>query len=245
MLLGGELTEKVKLAAKVSIESIKKQRERCDGKPCEPVPLIEAQPLPVKVPRVKKQIDLVAIGTSTGGPAALTEVFKSLPKNLAAGIVIAQHMPPGFTSSLASRLNDLGNMPVKEAENGDILVKGRAYLAPAGFQTEVEKIRGEIRLRVFKEPPFPTLYKPSVDVLFNSVAQVFGPRALGVVMTGMGSDGAAGSKAIKKASGYVLAQDETSSIVYGMPKAAVEAGAVDKILPLAKLPVEISNIVGQ
>lgn len=244
MLLGGELAEKVKLAAGVSTESIKMQKELCDGKkPCPQLSPPTASYPPRTTVGLKKQIELVAIGTSTGGPAALTEIFKNLPRDLPAGVVIAQHMPPGFTSSLASRLNDLGNLPVKEVQDGELLTKGRAFLAPAGFQTEVERKGGEVRLRVFEKPPFPTLYKPSVDVLFLSVAQVYGSSALGVIMTGMGSDGASGLRAIKKAAGYVLAQDEASSIVYGMPKAAIEAGVVDKVLPLTKLSEEINNLV--
>lgn len=244
MLLAEELPLKVKLAAGVPVDRIEKQRDLCIGKPCisPPTggpPFISRPPIRAG----KKDISLVAIGTSTGGPAALTEVFKSLPRNLNAGIVIAQHMPPGFTRSLAQRLNDLGNMPVKEAEDGDPIIRGRALLAPAGLQTEVMRQGGEIKVRVFEKAPFRTLYRPSVDVLFLSAARIYGSSVLGVIMTGMGSDGTKGLKAIKDASGYVLAQDEASSIVYGMPKTAVEAGVVDKIVPLTKIGEEIKNLV--
>ncbi|MFA5535670.1 MAG: chemotaxis response regulator protein-glutamate methylesterase [Bacillota bacterium] len=246
MLLGTELVAKIKLASGVTAERIIMQKKLCDGGPCPPIFPSAVTAADRTVPAFlgsKGQIELVAIGTSTGGPAALTEVFKTLPRNLPAGVIIAQHMPPGFTKSLAARLNDLGSMPVKEAEDGDLIQKGRAYLAPAGLQTEVERNKGEVKLKVFEKPPFPTLYKPSVDVLFLSVAKVYGSAALGVIMTGMGNDGTMGLKAIKEAAGQVLAQDEASSIVYGMPKSAVEAGVVDKILPLIKLSEEIGNLV--
>lgn len=246
MLLAEELPAKVKLAAGVPVERIQKQRALCAaGKPCappKPSPKTLVKPKPS--PSGKNGIDLVAIGVSTGGPAALTEVFKKLPPDLNAGVIIAQHMPPGFTRSLANRLNDLGNMPVREAQDGDPVLKGQALVAPAGFQTEVERKDGEVKVRVSEKTNYPTLFRPSVDVLFLSVAKVFGASALGVIMTGMGSDGTEGLKALKQASGYVLAQDEASCIVYGMPRSAVEAGVVDRIVPLTKLGAEIANLVG-
>lgn len=246
MLLAEELPGKVKLAAGVPLERIQKQRALCaDGKPCAPSkPSFKTLVKPKSLTAGRSGIALVAIGTSTGGPAALTELFKKMPPDLNAGVIIAQHMPPGFTRSLANRLNDLGNMPVKEAQDGDPVEKGQALLAPAGFQTIVERKGGEVRVRVLEKTDYPTLFKPSVDVLFLSVAKVFGASALGVIMTGMGSDGTKGLKAMKESSAYVLAQDEASCIVYGMPKSAVEAGVVDRIVPLTRLGTEIANIVG-
>lgn len=246
VLLAEELPAKVKMAAGVPVDRIEQQRALCGGRPCPEKVLHKHQAGMASRPAMagKKDISLVAIGTSTGGPAALTEVFKSLPPNLDAGVVIAQHMPPGFTKSLANRLNDLGNLPVKEAEDGDPILKGHALLAPAGFQMEVERAGGEVRARVSEKTNYRTLFKPSVDVLFLSVAEVYGSSAVGVIMTGMGTDGTEGLKAIKKASGYVLAQDEASCIVYGMPKSAVDAGVVDKTVPLTKLGEEITNLVG-
>lgn len=244
MLLAEELRAKVKLAAGVPVDRIERQRALCGGRPC---PKEEAAaPSPVSRPSLqdRKQLSMVAIGTSTGGPAALAEVFKSLPAGLDAAVIVAQHMPPGFTRSLANRLNDLGNLPVKEAADGDAVEKGQALIAPAGFQTEVEERNGQVRVRVSEKTDYQTLFRPSVDVLFLSVARVYGPSALGVIMTGMGSDGTKGLKAIKEASGYVIAQDEASCIVYGMPKSAVEAGVVDKVVPLTKIGEEITNLVG-
>lgn len=246
MLLAEELPAKVKLAAGVPLERIQKQRALCaDGSPCGPAkPSFRPLAKPKSLAAGRQGIELVAIGTSTGGPAALTEVFKKLPPDLNAGVIVAQHMPPGFTRSLANRLNDLGNMPVKEARDGDPVEKGRALVAPAGFQTVVERKGGEVCVHVFEKTDYPTLFKPSIDVLFLSVAKVYGASALGVIMTGMGNDGTKGLKALKEASGFVLAQDEASCIVYGMPKSAVEAGVVDRIVPLTKLGTEIANMVG-
>jgi len=241
VLLAQELRAKVKMAAGVPVDRIERQRALCGGRPC---PEIQAAPLSPAAVTGKRQISMVAIGTSTGGPAALAEVFKSLPAGLDAAVIVAQHMPPGFTKSLANRLNDLGNLPVKEAEDGEPVEKGKALIAPAGFQTEVEERNGRVQVRVSEKTNYQTLFRPSVDVLFLSVARVYGPHALGVIMTGMGSDGTKGLKAIKEASGYVIAQDEASCIVYGMPKSAVEAGVVDKVVPLTRIGEEITGLVG-
>ncbi|HHX51303.1 MAG TPA: chemotaxis response regulator protein-glutamate methylesterase [Clostridia bacterium] len=234
MLLAEELPAKVKMAAGVPAAKIH---------PLGGVSPVRFPPLPVT--RVSPRgFQVVIIGTSTGGPAALAEIFKNLPGDLEAAVLMVQHMPPGFTRTLAQRLNDIGNLPVKEAEEGDPVFPGRALLAPAGWQMELDRVAGEIRVHLSTRSSFPTPFKPSVDVLCLSAARLYGKSILAVILTGMGNDGVRGLQAIKKASGFVLAQDEASCIVYGMPKAAVEAGVVDKIIPLTKIGEEISSLIG-
>lgn len=235
--LATELPQKVKMAASVAVAKV------CRARKLEPISIPTLTTPPAK--RIKKSIEVVAIGTSTGGPAALNTLFKTLPTNLPAGVLIVQHMPLGFTASLAQRLNDIGRMPVKEAEDGDLIVPGKALLAPAGWQMEVVRRSGVAQVRLSKESPIKTLFRPSVDVLFLSVAKVFGGNSLGVVMTGMGNDGTKGLKAMKAKNAVGLAEDESTCIVYGMPRSVIEAGLADKIAPLPQLAKEIVNIVSR
>lgn len=236
--LAQELPLKVKMAASVPVTKV------CPKKKIKPHPVSIQPPLEGKLSK-KKSIDVVAIGTSTGGPAALHTLISSLPAQLPAAILIVQHMPPGFTASLAQRLNELGRIPVKEAQNGDLVQKGQALLAPAGWQMEVVRDGAQVRVKLSKESPIPTLFKPSVDVLFMSVAKVYGARSLGVVMTGMGNDGLRGLKAMKEQGALGLAEAESSCIVYGMPRAVTEAGLVDKTAPLNQLASEIVNFISK
>lgn len=235
--LAQELPLKVKMAANVPVTKV------CPQKKLKPHPVIAQPSLTNKIK--KKPIDVVAIGTSTGGPAALHTLINSLPPQLPAALLIVQHMPPGFTASLAKRLNELGRIPVKEAQNGDLVQKGRALLAPAGWQMELEKEGAQVRVKLSKKSPIPTLFKPSVDVLFMSVAQIYGARSLGVILTGMGNDGLRGLRAMKEQGALGLAEDESTCIVYGMPRAVTEAGLVDKIAPLNRLASEIVNFVSK
>lgn len=234
--LASELPEKVKMAASVAVSKF------CRAKRYETFPTPPLVFPPPKKIRQRK-IEVVAIGTSTGGPAALNTLFRALPKTLPAGVLIVQHMPPGFTASLAQRLNDLGNMPVKEAEDGDLILPGQALLAPAGWQMEAVRESSVAKVRLSKESPIKTLFKPSVDVLFLSIAEVFGGNSIGVVMTGMGNDGTRGLRAMKEKNAIGLAEDESTCIVYGMPRSVTEAGLVDKTVPLPNLAREIVNIV--
>jgi len=187
----------------------------------------------------KAPIALVAIGTSTGGPSALRTIISALPADFPAGVLIAQHMPPGFTKPLADRLNELSNLRIKEAEEGDLIRPGAALVAPAGWQTMLMGSCGRLEVRLTKEAPISTLFKPSVDVLFLSAAETCGQNTLGVILTGMGSDGVRGMKGIKEKGGRTLAEAESSCVVYGMPKAAIEAGVVDWVCPLASMAAEI------
>jgi two-component system chemotaxis response regulator CheB len=173
---------------------------------------------------------LVAIGTSTGGTQALEVVLKKLSRT-APGIVIVQHMPEKFTEAFADRLNKLCEMEVLEAKNGDRVIPGRALVAPGGRHMQVKRSGAQYHVEIIDAPPV-NRHRPSVDVLFRSVAKCAGRNALGIIMTGMGDDGALGMRDMHEAGAETIAQDEKTCVVYGMPKEAVKLGAVDKIVPL-------------
>lgn len=173
---------------------------------------------------------VVAIGSSTGGPAALTEILTKLPA-YSPGIVIVQHMPSDFTKALANRLNSICEIEVLEAKDGDMVMAGRALIAPGGKHMEVYQKNGNYHVRVFSGVPHNHCC-PSVDVMFNSVAKQVGRNALGIILTGMGEDGAKGLTAMHDAGALTVAQDKASSAVYGMPRAAVQQGAADKVITL-------------
>ena len=185
---------------------------------------------------------IVAIGCSTGGPKALQEILPHFPKDFPAPILIVQHMPKFFVGPFAQRLNELSHMEVREAAAEDIVMPGVALIAPGGVQMTVAR-RSMLEVVVKLSPEPVMLHMPSVDVMMTSVAQVFPDRVIGVILTGMGQDGVEGMEAIKKASGRTIAQDEATCIVYGMPKAVVDKGIVDKIVPLQEVAGEIANMV--
>lgn len=174
---------------------------------------------------------LIVIGTSTGGPQALTELMQRLPGLQRAACCIVQHMPAGFTANLAKRLNQVSSWNVKEAEDGDVMRAGSAYVAPGGFQMRVSDVPGAPRLAVAPTGLF-NGHQPAVDILFDSAVQWWKGPLVGVLLTGMGKDGAVGLKAIRDAGGYTIAEHESSCIVYGMPKAAVTIGAAIEVAPL-------------
>ncbi|MBK7000744.1 MAG: chemotaxis response regulator protein-glutamate methylesterase [Rhodoferax sp.] len=180
---------------------------------------------------------IVAIGTSTGGTVALERVLTSLPR-VSPGIVIVQHMPPGFTKLFAQRLDGLCNIRVEEARDGQRLIPGLALVAPGGQHMTLNRSGAQYVVEVRAGPPV-NRHCPSVDVLFRSVARFAGRNAMGVIMTGMGDDGARGLKEMHDAGAYTLAQDEATSVVYGMPKEAVALGGVDRVLPLDGLAAGI------
>jgi two-component system chemotaxis sensor kinase CheA len=187
---------------------------------------------------VQRRIDIVAIGTSTGGPNALAELIPQLPVNLPVPIVIVQHMPPLFTKLLAERLNAKTDLAVAEGQAGCRLGAGHIWVAPGDYHLTVVRKGVDIVLELNQDAAENSC-RPAVDVLFRSVARTHGPHALGVVLTGMGADGAKGAKAICDAGGEVIVQDEASSVVWGMPGAVVSAGLTDEIYPLKKIPSEI------
>jgi two-component system chemotaxis response regulator CheB len=200
----------------------------------------EPRALPVKRIKDGHPCEIISIGISTGGPAALLEMIPSLPASINVPILIVQHMPALFTASLANSLQSRGNLPVKEGENGEIVKAGTVYIAPGGKQMRVDLGADAITkiLRITDDPP-ENHCKPSVDYLFRSVARHYYGRALALVMTGMGDDGARATGDIRKAGGEVLVQDEESSVVWGMPGATVERGNADAIFPLGRLAAEI------
>lgn len=187
---------------------------------------------------------IIAIGTSTGGPRALQEVLPGLPLDIPAAVLVVQHMPPGFTKSLSSRLDSLSKIHVKEAEEGDILKAGWAYIAPGDYHMIVKNAGdGSYRISINKEA-LVTGHRPSVNVMMNSVAECGHKNIIAVMMTGMGSDGSEGILKIKKTGGKTIAQDENTCVVYGMPKSAVSVGAIDIIVPLQNITSEIIKIMG-
>ncbi|MBS4198975.1 chemotaxis protein CheB [Bacillus sp. FJAT-49732] len=179
--------------------------------------------------------NIICIGTSTGGPRALQAVLTQLPKDLDASIVIVQHMPPKFTKSLADRLNTICEIDVKEAEDGEVLKEGTAYIAPGGRHMTIAQIAGKAIVKILDSPTV-NGHRPSVDVLFNSIHQLTNFDKIGVIMTGMGADGAAGLIELKKDSNvYAIAESEETCIVYGMPGAAVATKKVDAIVKLDEI----------
>jgi two-component system chemotaxis response regulator CheB len=184
--------------------------------------------------------DIVAIGTSTGGTRALEDILPHLSPSCS-GVVVVQHMPPVFTKAFASRLNSLCTVEVKEAQHGDLIHRGTVYIAPGGSHMLVDVNRAGQAYVIIKDGPLVSRHRPSVDVLFRSVAKSFGEKALGIIMTGMGDDGAKGLQEMKDAGAETLAQDEASCVVYGMPAAAVEINAVSRQLPLDDIPQAIDR----
>jgi two-component system chemotaxis response regulator CheB len=180
---------------------------------------------------------VVAIGTSTGGTQALEAVLTMLPATTA-GIVIVQHMPEKFTAMFAERLNSLCKLEVQEAKDGDRVLPGRALIAPGGRHMMLKRSGAQYYVAV-ADGPVVNRHKPSVDVLFRSVAQIAGRNAMGVIMTGMGDDGARGMKEMHDAGAQTVAEDESTCVVFGMPKVAIDMGGVDKIVPLDRIPQEI------
>lgn len=186
--------------------------------------------------------DIVAIGVSTGGPPAVQKVLSSLPENFPASVLIAQHMPPAFTGPFAKRLDNVCAVSVKEAEDGEPLKPGTVYIAPGGKHLKIVQRGAKLDVLVSPEPA-DALYKPSANVLISSVADVVGRRALGVILTGMGSDGLEGVRALKARGGRVLAQSDATCVVYGMPKAIVDAGLADEIVGIDEMgPAIISSL---
>ena len=181
---------------------------------------------------------VVCIGASTGGTEALREVLEALPAN-SPGIVVVQHMPESFTKAFAKRLNGLCKVDVKEAENGDTVMRGHVLIAPGGLRHTMLERQGARYYVSVREGPQVSRHRPSVDVLFRSAARTAGSNAVGIIMTGMGDDGARGLLEMKEAGARTMAQDEATSIVFGMPKEAIARGATDRILPLGQIANEL------
>ncbi len=194
-------------------------------------------PPPPSGAMVQTTEQLVVIGASTGGTEALRVLLESLPADTS-GIVIVQHMPEGFTRAFAQRLDGLCRIRVKEAENGDSVLRGQALIAPGNMHTLVKRSGARYYVEV-KQGPLVCRHRPSVDVLFRSTARYAGQNAVGIIMTGMGDDGSRGMLEMRQAGAYTIAQDEASCIVFGMPKEAIRLDAVDKVVPLQRIGAEI------
>ena len=199
-------------------------------------------PMTRRAPLLASAVKVVTIGVSTGGPEALARLLPTLPKSLGVPIVIAQHMPPVFTALLASRLATKCAVQVRECSSGEPLVPGAVWIAPGDFHMTVSREEGILRLRT-NQGPRENYCRPSVDVLFRSVANIYGSKALGVILTGMGQDGLKGCKALIAEGSRVIVQDEASSVVWGMPGFVARAGLAEKILPLTEIGPEIERRV--
>ena len=186
---------------------------------------------------------VVSLGASTGGTEALRILLEALPAD-APGMVIVQHMPEGFTAEFARRLDGLCRVTVKEAESGDTVMPGRALIAPGNRHTLLKRSGARYYVEV-KDGPLVSRHRPSVDVLFRSAARYAGANAIGVIMTGMGDDGALGLKEMKEAGAKTLAQDEASCVVFGMPNEAIKRGGVDSVVPLERIAREILKLSSQ
>ena len=182
---------------------------------------------------------IVALGTSTGGPKALQDILPLFPRDLSVPILIVQHMPAGFTAPFAQRLNTLCAVTVREAAHREPIQPGVVYIAPAGFHMSVERLSNSRSIVCLDTHPEDYLHIPSVNVLMNSVAATFKNLALGVIMTGMGSDGAEGMSAIHRQGGVTIGQDEATCTVYGMPRACAELGILTRVVPLSQIPAQI------
>ena len=193
---------------------------------------------------INRAYQILAIGTSTGGPVALQKILTQLPADFPYPIVMVQHMPAAFTKAFSQRLDGLCKVRVKEAEDGDVLRPGQAYLAPGGKQMIVDGTSSNARLRIKEDNSGRVTYKPSVDITFASLSKLFGGKVLGVILTGMGADGREGSRMLKQKGATIWAQDEASCVVYGMPQAVASAGISSRSISLNEMAKAIIKEVG-
>ena len=239
--LSSSLTSRLssdKKASNDAISALRKRNEVYDTLP----PKVN----PAKFTNIKSGTrKVVALACSTGGPKSLQQVIPMLPKNLDAGVVLVQHMPAGFTASLAARLNEISDINVKEGADGDVIQKGWVYIAPGGKHIKVVKKAAEYVIKLNDEPPIDGL-RPCANVMYKSLVQCNYDEITCVVLTGMGADGTEGIKALSagKKKIHVIAQDEESCVVYGMPKAIAQTGLVDEVVPLNKIAETITKNVG-
>lgn len=220
--LGDELCAKVKTAARARVQSS--------------APRVIANAPKAMPPRSKHLAttdSVVAIGASTGGTEAIKDVLMDMPPD-APGIVIAQHIPPGFSRAFAERMDSQTRLRVKEAEDRDVVLRGHAFVAPGDHHMRIERSGGRYICRISQDAPV-NRHRPSVDVLFQSLAKAAGPRAVAAILTGMGADGARGLLEMREAGAYTVAQDEATCVVWGMPGEAVKLKAVEEVLPLGKI----------
>jgi two-component system chemotaxis response regulator CheB len=226
--LADDITDKIRIAARSQVRRALPAAPAGAGAPL--------APSPVALGRLSTE-KLIFIGASTGGTEATKEVLLGLPAD-APALLITQHMPPGFTASYAKRLDSLARISVKEAVDGERVLPGHAYLAPGGFHLSVERSGANYIARVRDGEPV-NRHKPSVEVLFESAARVVGPNAFGIMLTGMGADGAHAMRTMRDAGAYNFCQDEASCVVFGMPREAIAQGAANEVLPLARIAPQL------
>jgi two-component system chemotaxis response regulator CheB len=224
--MSAELIDKIKGAAKAKRANIPAARQTGP---------IKSE----KLSLTKTTNKVIAIGASTGGTQALQSVLTAMPRNTA-GIAIVQHMPESFTTSFAERLNDLCSIEVIEAKDGDAIIPGRALIAPGNYHMMLQRSGANYHVRV-RKGPLVNRHRPSVEVLFKSTAQYAGANAIGVILTGMGNDGAAGILEMQKNGAHTIAQDEASCVVFGMPNEAIKLGGIDDVKSLTDIPQNIVN----
>lgn len=232
--VGRQLLDKIYLFCAQATRSVKA--------PC-PAPVSHAG-TPRRSPLAHKPAEVIAIGISTGGPNALAELMPKFPADLPVPLLIVQHMPAIFTKLLAERLSARAHISVREATDGEILRPGCAWLAPGNFHLRVERLGPNVVTRLSQDPP-ENWCRPAVDVLFRSAAETYREATLGVIMTGMGKDGLRGCEEIRRFGGQVIAQDESTSVVWGMPAFVVEAGLADNIAPLGEIDSQVMRRVKQ
>lgn len=226
-----DAVEKIIKAASTKVYSLTSHQKRA------PVPATMLQQVSKSSRSLNQNDKVLFIGSSTGGPRALNTLVPDLPADLPAAVVIVQHMPVGFTRSLADRLDSISKIKVKEAEPGDKLEVGRALLAPGGFHMVFDR-NGQVTLN-----QNPTVHgvRPAIDVTMASMVPLYGKSMLGVILTGMGSDGTTGCQLVHEAGGYIIAEDESTCIVWGMPRSVYEAGVADSVLPLTEIAAGIQK----
>lgn len=231
--LGADLVTKIRAAVRAKV---RRPSERPKSKEAR-----AARPTPLNAQAAKA---VVGIAVSTGGPNALSVLLADIRPDFEPALLIVQHMPEGFTAPFAERLAKLASIDVREANDGAVVTAGSALVAPGGEHMELQREKGKLLVRLTRTEAVRG-HRPSADVLFRSIAEAVGSRSVGLILTGMGEDGAEGMVAIHEAGGHTLAQDEASSVVYGMPKAAIERGVVDRILPLSQMAGYLNSLPPQ
>ncbi len=236
----GDLLHKIKGIRELRMEKLSISRNLISKTPESAERTGDAQTEEVSL----QDMRVVTMGASTGGPTALQVILTWLPSNLPAAILVSQHMPKGFTRPFAERLNRQARIKVKEASDGDMVEAGKALICPGGYHMALKRKNKAVCVSL-REVIASDKYAPSVDVMMTSAAEHFGPQTIGVILTGMGDDGRKGIVEIRNKGGYTIAESESSAVIFGMPNEAIKTGAVDKVLPLYKIPNEISTTVAE
>lgn len=241
-----EIIQKIKSLAEAKRKQLGLPLFKAEQEPLRFTIKSKIKPQIAEIPKTVNQLPIkpkiIGVGSSTGGPQALMEFVKGIKDKLTLPVVVTQHMPPSFTKILASHLSRSTGLTCEEAEDGMELVGGRVYIAPGNYHLAVTEKGGKYYIRLNQDPP-ENFCRPAVDPMFRSLSQVFGSAVLGVILTGMGHDGLAGSRVIVEGGGTILAQDEATSVVWGMPGAVSEAGLCYAVLPLSELAGKVNNIV--